>query len=480
MRDQPKFSTDNNPEPFEQLLTSGEKCLEERKFNAALSLFRRANDLSANDPRVLINLAKTHLALEKWSNAKRLAETYVKNHGNNAEIMQLLSKVYTFEGDYKKALSCLNKAARQTSSPKQIILEKENIEKLYREDARKKRILVLCAEGTDNFTDDIIKGLKEHFWVRKKVVPKKKFMLVVGAVLAYSKGFLSSGNFQLAVDMLFRTYLRDITSLLNWSDVAWIEWASELAVAVTNIHKGNSKLVVRLHRYEAFDYYPHLIKWENVEETILVADFMKNVLKWRGIGKDKIINPKVIYNGLDLERFIFNDRKPGYNIGWVAGINQRKNLALAIEILNELLKVNKDYTLHVAGRFVDPTYETYIRHLIKQLGLEKNIQFYGWVDNIAEWWEDKQYLLSTSIHEGCPYNIIEAMAMGIKPVIHDFYDAKELYEPQWLFRTVDEAVQMITSDDYNSAYYRAFVEQRYSLDKQVAEFVKLFQDLTKK
>jgi len=72
------------------------------------------------------------------------------------------------------------------------------------------------------------------------------------------------------------------------------------------------------------------------------------------------------------------------------------------------------------------------------------------------------------------------MAMGIKPVIHDFYDAKELFDPQWLFRTVDEAVQMITSDDYDSAYYRAFVEQRYSLDKQVAEFVKLFQDLTKK
>ena len=126
MGEQRKFITDNNLESFEQLLTSGEKCLEERKFNQALSLFKRANELSTNDPRVLLNLAKTHLALEKWSNAKRLAETYVKNHGNNAEIMQLLSKVYTFEGDYKKALSCLNKAARQTSDPKQIIQTRDS------------------------------------------------------------------------------------------------------------------------------------------------------------------------------------------------------------------------------------------------------------------------------------------------------------------------------------------------------------------
>jgi len=480
MGEQRKFITDNNLESFEQLLTSGEKCLEKRKFNAALSLFKRANELSTNHPRVLLNLAKTYLALEKWSNAKRLAETYVKKHGNNAEMMQLLSKVYTFEGNYKKALSYLNKAARQTSDPKQIILEKENIEKLYREDARKKRILVLCAEGTDNFTDDIIKGLKEHFWVRKKVVPKRKFMLVVGAVLAYRKGFLSSRNFQLAVDMLFRTYLRDITSLLNWSDVAWIEWASELAVAVTNIHKGKSNLVVRLHEYEAFADYPYLIRWENVKEVVFVSQFMKRVLNWRDLEIDSFTRTNVIYNGVDLGFFEFNERKPGYNIGIAAYIDQTKNVALAIQILAGLVKIDKNYKLHIAGEFVDTRYELYIKDLIKKCGLEKNVQFYGWVDNMAEWWQDKQYLLSTSIHESFGYSIVEAMAMGIKPVIHDFYDAKELFEPQWLFRTVDEAVQMITSEEYDSAYYRAFVQQRYSLDRQVAEFVKLFQDLTKK
>jgi len=480
MREQPKFSTDNNSESFDQLLTSGEECLEKRKFNAALSLFKKANELSTNDPRILLNLAKSYLALEKWSKAKRLAETYVKNYGNNAEIMQLLSKVYAFEGDYKKALSCVHKAARQASDPKQIILEKENLEKLYRQDEKKKRILVLCAEGTDNFTDDIIKGLKEHFWVRKWIVPKKKFMLVVGVVLAHRKGFLSSRNFHLAVDMLFRTYLHDIASLLNWSDVVWIEWASELAVAVTNIHKGKLNLVVRLHQYEAFADYPYLIRWENVKEVVFVSQFMKRVLNWRGLEIDNFTRTNVIYNGVNLGIFEFKERKPGYDIGLAAHINQGKNVALAIQILAKLVKIDKNFKLHIAGEFVDPEYELYIKELIKKCGLEKNVQFYGWVENIAEWWEDKQYLLSTSISEGMPYNIIEAMAMGIKPVIHDFYDAKELYEPQWLFRTVDEAVQMITSDDYNSAYYRAFVEHRYSLNNQVAEFVKLFQDLTNK
>jgi len=467
-------------ESYEQLLESGKKCLQERRFNAGLSFLKRANELNTNDPEVLLNLAKTYLALEKWSKAKSLGESYLKKHGNNPEIMQLLSKVYAFEGDYKKAISCLDKAARGHEDTKQITLEKQNLRKLYHEDQSKKRILVLCAEGTDNFTDDIIKGLKEYFWVRKKVVPKKKFMLVAGAVLAYRKGFLSSKSFQLAVDVLFHTYLRDTASLLNSADVTWIEWASELAVAITNLHKSSSKYVVRLHEYEAFADYPYLMKWKNVEEVVFVSEFMKRVLDWRGLNIDSFTNTKVIYNGIDLKDFVFKERKPGYDIGIAAYIEQGKNVALAVQILAELVKINKNYKLHIAGEFVDKRYELYVKDLIKKCGLEENVEFYGWVDNIAEWWENKQYLLSTSIHESFGYNIVEAMAMGIKPVIHDFYDAKELFESKWLFRTVDEAVQIITSDDYDSAYYRSFVQQRYSLDRQVSEFIELFQELTSK
>jgi len=427
-----------------------------------------------------LDLAKAYLGLEKWSKVKNLGESYVKKHGHNTEIMQLLSKVYTFEGDYRKALLCLERAARGTNDSKYITLEREKIKQQYHDDYKKKKILVLCGEGADSFTDDIIKGLKEFFWVRKMVVPTKKLLLVSIIVLGYRKRFLTSRSFQLAIDTLFRSYLRDVASLSSWSDVTWIEWASELAIAMTNFKKLNSKFVVRLHRYEAFEDYPYLIRWRNVDELVFVSEFMKDVLKARQVNIDELTTCKVIYNGVDLHKFVFIPRSSGFNIGWAAYIDQRKNLALAIQILNELVKLNKNYTLHVAGKFVDPTYETYVKHLVRQLGLQNNVKFYGWVDNMAEWWQDKQYLLSTSIHESFGYSIVEAMAMGIKPVIHDFYDAKELFEPQWLFRTVDEAVQMITSEEYDSAYYRAFVQQRYSLDRQVAEFVKLFQDLTKK
>ena len=80
---------------------------------------------------------------------------------------------------------------------------------------RERKGYFCCAEGRDNFTDGTIKGLKEHLWGGKRVVPNKKFRLVVGMVLGHSKGFLSRTNFQLAVDILLRIYLHDTASLIN-------------------------------------------------------------------------------------------------------------------------------------------------------------------------------------------------------------------------------------------------------------------------
>jgi len=73
--------------------------------------------------------------------------------------------------------------------------------------------------------------------------------------------------------------------------------------------------------------------------------------------------------------------------------------------------------------------------------------------------EDKNYFLSTSIHEGYGMAILEAMSKGIKPIIHNFYVADEFYPQKYLFNSVKEAVRMITSDDYDSAEYRDFAIQ---------------------
>ena len=71
------------------------------------------------------------------------------------------------------------------------------------------------------------------------------------------------------------------------------------------------------------------------------------------------------------------------------------------------------------------------------------------------------------------------MAMGIKPVVHNFPFAARIWPEQVLFNTVDEAVGMITSTVYTSQAYRDFIETQYSLFEQVTQIRKVLDTLPK-
>jgi hypothetical protein len=78
-------------------------------------------------------------------------------------------------------------------------------------------------------------------------------------------------------------------------------------------------------------------------------------------------------------------------------------------------------------------------------------------------------ILSTSLNEGNPNCIIEAMAMGIKPVIHNWPGAKDQFPSDFIFNKIGEAIEMIQSGRHEPERYRQWVADNYS----VANFKKL-------
>jgi glycosyltransferase involved in cell wall biosynthesis len=59
--------------------------------------------------------------------------------------------------------------------------------------------------------------------------------------------------------------------------------------------------------------------------------------------------------------------------------------------------------------------------MIKQLSLQENVIYEGIISDVNSWLDEKHYLLSTSIIESQGMGIIEGMAKGLKPVIHNFF-----------------------------------------------------------
>ena len=92
-------------------------------------------------------------------------------------------------------------------------------------------------------------------------------------------------------------------------------------------------------------------------------------------------------------------------------------------------------------------------------------------------------MIISSIDEGLCFAAAEAMCSGIKPILHNCEGIKDHYDKKYIFNTIDEAVNMITSSEYNSQEYRKFIVKNYSLKNEI-EYIRpilkiLFQDIDK-
>jgi glycosyltransferase involved in cell wall biosynthesis len=402
---------------------------QEGELDKALEHFQSALRLDPVNDDVLFNLSKVLFEKKKFFESWRYL-TRIKN--KTWEVYDLLGDTQLVQDNFPMALHYYSKAAQLSDLPQM----KEKFERAKAKFKRSEKIAIFCLPGLDNFIKDIAQVLSNVFEVKLVVT--------------------TDGN--------------QIVQAYKWADIVWLEWANELAVEVTNkLEKKGKKIVCRLHSYEALtDAFLSRIKWDKIDNVILVAEHMKDAIKMYhpNVYRDIENKIEVVHNGLNLDKFKYKPRTKGYNIAVVAHVNHKKDPTMWLQIIGYLRKIDPRYNLSIAGDFQDYRYHFYFNHFIKDAGLQDNVKLLGFVKNIDEFLEDKNYILSTSVHESFGYNIAEAMAMGIKPIVHNFYGAKDLWLKDTLFNFIDEIPNVIMSD-YRSEEYRMFVEDLYSLEKQV-------------
>lgn len=308
----------------------------------------------------------------------------------------------------------------------------------------RRKLLIFVRPGGDHFIGDLAAGLKH----------------------AYDVHFCrTSDSFEMQQAM-------------EDADICWFEWCDDLIVRASRLEAARTTpIVCRLHRYEVFTDMPAAVAWESVDRLMVVADHVKDLLLHTVPGIERRVEIDVVHNGVDVDRFAFRERQPGFRLAYAGYLHARKNAAMMLQIIARLVQVDARYELHVAGRFQDTLLQLYWEHFIRHNRLEDHVTFHGWQDNVAEWLDDKHYFLSTSIHESFGYAIAEAMTMGIKPVAHNFVFGDDVWPEEMLFNTVDEAVEMITSAEYHSDAYRSFVEEHYSRRRQVRETLRVLGSL---
>ncbi|MBU2621296.1 MAG: glycosyltransferase [Proteobacteria bacterium] len=305
-------------------------------------------------------------------------------------------------------------------------------------DPVRKKIVFFARQSLDKFLDDVIKELSDEYETRKIIIPSEE-----------------------QIPQL-------IDEGMQWADICWFEWCDELVIYGSNREKrSGQEIVCRLHSYEAFTDYPLRVNWPQVDMVIFIADHIREVVL-EMVDALKKEQTTVIPNGIDAQKFTYKKRNLGYNIASVGYINYKKGPMLLLHAFKALYDTDRRYKLYLAGTFEDNRYVLYYRQMITELGLEKNIFFNGWQDNIDRWLEDKHYILCTSVLESQHLSVMQAMSKGIKPIIHNFVGAKTIYPKEYIWNTISDCVRLVLDEHYDSEAYRNFIAQHYSLASEIS------------
>jgi glycosyltransferase involved in cell wall biosynthesis len=264
------------------------------------------------------------------------------------------------------------------------------------------------------------------------------------------------------------------------SDIYILENAACLSSLIFK-RKGNSKIIL-FYGDQFFLDYPIFkgIKKRFVDHLLGYVDGIITISKlYQNISKRYMQVPNyVVYPYCDTEKYLkYNADITSRNIAFFGYLVKLKAIDLLIDAF---LKLNKKYNnkLYLIGGIVDKMKE------IEENKNNPNIIVTGWTDKPQEYLKKCGTYINPARKEAFGINILEAMCMGIPPIVSENCGAAEIVKkisPNLIIKTDrDEIIkrfEWVNSDLKRKKLFSIVCKKearKYTKEKSVKEFKKAF------
>jgi len=173
----------------------------------------------------------------------------------------------------------------------------------------------------------------------------------------------------------------------------------------------------------------------------------------------------------------------------VGRLIEEKGFELLFEVFIELKDKYPEWGLAIVG---DGPLRSFLEQRIKQSGLQNRVFLPGRAGNIGKWYESADIFALSSLYEGFPNVLVEAMAYGLPVVSFDCnsgprdiirHEIDGLLVPQGSKSDLTKALDRLMSDDVLRKKYseRALeVRERFSMENISEMWDRLFDELLNK
>ncbi|MFA5410281.1 MAG: glycosyltransferase [Candidatus Omnitrophota bacterium] len=193
-------------------------------------------------------------------------------------------------------------------------------------------------------------------------------------------------------------------------------------------------------------------------QIITVSESIKNELISLGISKERKI--KVIPLGLELDKFLSlpERRDIDLNIGIIGRLVPVKNHRLFLEAAAMVISDNQ--AIRIKFKVIgDGELRGMLEEYSRKLKINNYLDFLGWQKDLVKAYSGLDIVALTSINEGTPVSLIEAMASGKAVVATDVGGIKDLLgdetntkiKPNGSFKILERGIMVMPGDSLGFA-----------------------------
>ncbi|MGW4029024.1 glycosyltransferase [Streptomyces sp. NPDC004838] len=248
---------------------------------------------------------------------------------------------------------------------------------------------------------------------------------------------------------------------LDWADTLFIDWCTNVAGMVTQIDPGSTRIIVRLHSYEAFSLWPHLVDHSRIDDLVFVGAHLRDLTvdslpRLRAEGAPGL---HVIANAMALEPYQREKEsaEARFTLGLVGVSAVAKDPRWALEVLRELRAHDERYRLVVIGNGLDRkasaaarAYDDLLQKDLAELVPSGAVELVGRTEDVPGALTSVGVILSTSVRESFHCGLVEGAVSGALPVVRDWpffagreNSARTLFPDDWVVSSPKEAAERI-------------------------------------
>ncbi|GLY21576.1 glycosyltransferase family 1 protein [Micromonospora sp. NBRC 101691] len=259
---------------------------------------------------------------------------------------------------------------------------------------------------------------------------------------------------------------------LDWADTLFVDWCVAAAAITTCVDPGDTRVVMRLHSFETFSFWPHLIDFSRVDELVFVSDHLRELTceVVPTLTGEQAPRLRVVPNAMGLSGYRRpKDPEARFTLGLVGVSAVAKDPRWAIEVLRRLRVEDERYRLLLVGGGLDAQASESVRQYQKALTadlaeLEPTgaVTRVGQTDDVPGMLTRIGVILSTSVRESFHCALVEGAASGAVPVVRDWpffarraTGARTLFPAEWVVGTPEEAAARIRAATADEETWRA-------------------------